>query len=246
MSTEPQRFSHYPAWPLPILVQPVVESEHPCAYFPQRTARMRAFWAPLITPQAYDRFMDAGFRRSGKVIYQPLCTGCRACLPIRVRVDQFKPDKSQRRCRKRNTDLHIQVQLPQLTDEKYELYCRYLRDWHGDEAQDNSRESFERFLFDSPANSVEFTYRDALGHLLAVGICDVSSRTLSSVYHFFDPAHARRGLGTFGVLSEIDYALANGLAFYYLGYWVEGCRSMEYKSSFRPSELLCTDGKWRE
>ena len=31
----------------------------------------------------------------------------------------------------------------------------------------------------------------------------------------------------------------------YLGFWIEGCRAMEYKSNFRPSEILHPDGSWR-
>jgi len=81
--------------------------------------------------------------------------------------------------------------------------------------------------------------------LLAVGICDVCEQSLSSVYFFFDPAHSERGLGTFGALYEIATATRLGIPHYYLGYWIRDCRQMRYKTSFRPCELLGTDGTWR-
>jgi arginine-tRNA-protein transferase len=36
-----------------------------------------------------------------------------------------------------------------------------------------------------------------------------------------------------------------GLPYAYLGYFVKGCRSMEYKGHFKPSEILYPDGTWR-
>jgi len=30
----------------------------------------------------------------------------------------------------------------------------------------------------------------------------------------------------------------------YLGYYIEGCRSMEYKGKFGPNQVLGLDGQW--
>jgi arginine-tRNA-protein transferase len=79
-----------------------------------------------------------------------------------------------------------------------------------------------------------------------VGICDVCSRSLSSVYFYFDPAEASRGLGTFSSLWEIEFARRRAIAYYYLGYWVGGCATMHYKCTFRRHEILHPDGVWRE
>ena len=84
-----------------------------------------------------------------------------------------------------------------------------------------------------------------LGTLAAVGVCDASNRSLSSVYFYFDPAESRRGLGNFGVLQEIDFCRRHGIAHLYLGYWVCDAPAMSYKTRYLPYELLCTDGVWR-
>lgn len=233
----------YPAWKPPLGVKLTTLPEHPCAYLPGRIARTRALWAERMSGEMYHRFMDAGFRRSGKLVYQPICTGCRACLPIRVLVDRFSPSKSQRRCTRRNADLTIAVAAPTLTDEKWEIYSRYIRDWH--KGQGDSRESLEAFLYQSPVETIEFTYRDPSGRLLAVGICDVSAHALSSVYFYFDPSESARRLGTFGAVKEIEFARARGIAHYYLGYWIDECESMRYKAAFEPHQILHPDGKWR-
>lgn len=244
-SSPPANFSHYPGLPPPVRVRLIVTPEHPCPYLPGRVARNRAAWAEQIPGSVYHQFMDAGFRRSGKVLYQPVCRGCRQCQMIRVPVATFRPGKSQRRCRRRNEDLVVTLDNPVPTAEKLALYLRYATDWHGKDKTEEDRESFEAFLYDSPVDTVEYCYRDGSGRLLAVGICDVCPESFSSVYFYHDPAEARRGLGTFGALVEIDDARRMGIPYYYLGYWVDGCRAMQYKGSFRPNELLHPDGVWR-
>jgi arginine-tRNA-protein transferase len=188
--------------------------------------------------------MDAGFRRSGTFIYQPACRGCRECRPIRVPVEEFRPSKSQRRAWRRNADVVVAVGPPEPTEEKFDLYARYARDWHG-KPEPETPESFIDFLYTSPVDTVEMVYRDASGKLLGAGICDACERSLSSVYFYFDPRERRRGLGTFSSMWEIAFARRSRIPYYYVGYWIRECHAMSYKSHFRPSELLGTDGVWR-
>jgi arginine-tRNA-protein transferase len=243
--------SHYPSHPPPVKVPLMVFPDHPCSYLPARLATSRGFVVGEMPGAVYRRFMDAGFRRSGKLMYQPICRGCRMCVPLRVSVQSFQPSKSQRRSRRRNHDLNVNVNLPQATEEKFDLYRRYTTEWHGkptagdDDGGDGGWETFESFLYDSPVDTIEFCYRHPTGRLLAVGICDICPDSLSSVYFYFDPAEAQRSLGTFGALYEIDFARSQGIPSYYLGYWVSGCAAMQYKASFRPCEILHPDGIWR-
>lgn len=241
----PLSFSCYPALPPPVKVNLAVLGEHACSYLPGRLSQSRGAWAEQIPADLYHRFMDAGFRRSGKLLYQPVCRGCRACVPIRVFVATFQPTKSQRRARRRNEDLGVEVGEPAATDEKFDLYQRYMTLRHGRAPAEESRESFEQFLYDSPVATLEFSYRDPTGRLLAVGICDFSRESVSSVYFYFEPSEARRGLGTYGALHEIETAARLGVPYYYLGYWVDGCGAMQYKADLGPAEVLGPDGVWR-
>jgi arginine-tRNA-protein transferase len=68
---------------------------------------------------------------------------------------------------------------------------------------------------------------------------------LSAIYFFYDPDERHRSLGTWNVLSLIEEAGRRRLPYVYLGYYVEGCGSMEYKGRFAPSELRGDDGVWR-
>jgi arginyl-tRNA--protein-N-Asp/Glu arginylyltransferase len=241
-----QRTSHYPSHPSPVEIPLTVLPEHECSYLTGRRAQTRAFMVGKMPGDMYHAFMNAGFRRSGKLVYQPVCLGCRECISVRVPVETFQPSKSQRRCSRRNADLTITASIPTATQEKFELYRRYCTLWHGKKSDDADEwESFETFLYDSPVETVEFSYRDPGGRLLAVGICDICSQSLSSVYFYHEPTESRRGLGTFGALREIEFSRIRGIPYYYLGYWVQGCGTMQYKANFRPFEALFPDGVWR-
>lgn len=204
----------------------------------------RAFWINRLPAGAYRAFMDANFRRSGRMIYQPTCDACRACRQLRVVVDEFAASASQRRCGRKNAELRVTFARPVLTDEKIDLYGKYLHHWHG-RPDEGGANNLGPFLYDSPTDTLEFEYRaPKTDALLAVGICDVSPTSLSSVYFYFDPAHASRGLGTFGALHEIAFARERGIPYYYLGYWIKDCARMNYKARFLPHDVLKAGGGW--
>jgi leucyl-tRNA---protein transferase len=243
-----QQISHWPSWPLPLAPTDVQTTpRHACTYLPGRWATFRAFEADApVSGDAYQRLLDAGFRRSGSMIYQPMCAGCRQCVPLRVPVDTFRPSKSQRRVLNKNQDVVVHTHTPEATPEKWELYDRYQRQWHLHRAAGSEEVlEFVTFLYRSPVPSVEFEYRDRWDKLLGVGIGDLCPISLSSVYFYFDPREAWRSPGTFSALYEIQWARENHLHHWYAGYWIQHCPAMSYKSRFRPCETLSTDGQWR-
>ena len=216
---------------------------HPCSYLPGRRARERGFLADRLDPEAYHALMDRGFRRSGRVFYRPECPACRACVPLRVPVATFRPTKSQRRVLRRNADVEVTAREPCFAEETFALYRRYLAHQHPGGEQDDDKATFRDAFFTPVVDSIEVRYEVA-GRLVAVSLLDACARSLSAVYHFFDPDHARRSLGVFSVLAEIEHCRRLGVPFYYLGYWVQGSAAMEYKADYGPHELL-RDGRWQ-
>jgi arginine-tRNA-protein transferase len=227
---------------------------HPCGYLAEREARS-AFVDPSIRLNAplYGALLDQGFRRSGDFAYRPLCPGCRACLPARIVVQGFSPDRAQRRCLRRNADLH-RVVLSALNDEHYALYRRYLAARHPAGGMDpEDAGAFREFLGCAWGTCEVWEYRingrvdgqldAAAGNtLLAVSVVDRVPRGLSAVYTFFDPDRADRSLGTWAILQQVEWARSDALPYVYLGYWVPGSAKMDYKKNFRPLEILQPSG----
>lgn len=215
---------------------------HPCAYLPGRTAREAVCVLPVQTGRAYEALLRRGFRRAGQIFYRPACPGCAACVPLRVPVEGFRPSRSQRRVWRRNRDVRVTLRRPACDPQRFELFCRH-QDAQFGRRMCGSLEELREAVFDSPIESLELDYR-LDGRLVGVGVVDLCPDALSSVYFFFDPAHARRSLGTLSVLVEIDLARQWGRRWWYAGYWIRECPSMAYKAAFGPHELLTPRG-WR-
>ncbi|MBX3396120.1 MAG: arginyltransferase [Phycisphaerae bacterium] len=219
-----------------------VGEAQPCAYLPGRAATNEFVYLDGLGSSVYQNLMDLGFRRSGDVAYRPRCDGCVECVPIRVPVNDFKATRSQRRSVRKNRDVRISITRPQASDEKWDMYRSYLAEQH-DGTMSDDRESFERFLYRSPIDTIEMTYHID-GDLVGVGILDVTPSCLSSVYFYFDPNHSRRSLGVFSVIMEIEECRRRGLPYWYGGYHVAECQRMAYKADFRPNERLGADSRW--
>ena len=104
---------------------------------------------PIEEP-TYSRLSELGFRRSGDHLYRPHCPQCKACIPARIPVESFQPNRQQSRILKRNRDLELRRTRPRLTDEIYELYSRYINARHADgDMYPPSRQQFQSFLVSS-------------------------------------------------------------------------------------------------
>lgn len=211
----------------------------PCPYLGDR--EFHAFQPdsdPAIMA-SYRQLMDVGFRRSGPIVYLPHCPGCRACRPLRVDALAFAPRRDQRRCARRNADLIVTTSARGIDRERIDLYTRYQDAIHHKPDDDN----IAFLAIDGGVPGGELHARDATGRLLAVSVIDRFDDALSSVYCYYDPDCAERGLGTFMALAEIEACRRNGLRWLYLGFHVVGSPKMAYKARFHPHEIQ-VDGEW--
>lgn len=218
---------------------------HACGYFPDRTAQNLVLdpAAPNLG-QLYGPALERGFRRAGGHLYLPQCAHCHACTPCRVDVARFQPDRTQKRCMRRNADLDIHEVPPEYSDERFALYAHYLHARHtGGGMDDAAPDDFKHFLTApwSPTRFLEFR----LGpRLLALAVTDFCADGLSAVYTCFDPAETARSLGTYAITQQIALARACGLAWVYLGFWIDGHPKMDYKRHFHPLQIR-TQAGWQ-
>lgn len=220
-----------------------ITPEHPCNYLPDRQART-VFVDPAraMNQGLYTMLAAHGFRRSGPHVYRPHCGACRACVPLRVAVDGFKPNRTQKRVYKRNYDVRVKPVEAAYEQEHFELFARYVSARHPGGGMDGSGEAEYRQFLLSPWGRTTLLEMRVDGRLAAVAVTDELTDALSAVYTFYDPALTDRSLGTYAVLMQIDEARRRGLGWLYLGYWIAESPKMSYKERFRPFETLGADG----
>jgi arginyl-tRNA--protein-N-Asp/Glu arginylyltransferase len=216
----------------------------PCPYLPGRIERK--LFTRLTGPDAASLnsiLSEAGFRRSHDIVYRPVCPGCRACVPVRIPIERFRPDRSMRRNRTVNADLAWSERPAVSTEEQYRLFIAYQRHRHRDSDMARmSRDDYRAMIEEGGFCARLIEFRDLEGALRGVALVDLLDDGLSAVYSFYDPGSARRGLGTFVVLALTEEAARRGLSHVYLGYWVGESPKMAYKSRFKPLEMLTETG----
>ncbi len=225
----------------------------PCPYLGGREERK--VFTHLVgdrAPELNNILTQGGFRRSQSIAYRPACEGCRACVSVRVVVDDFRPTQSMRRILRRNADISGDMRVAVPTSEQYAVFRGYLDSRHRDGGMaDMTVLDYAMMVEDSHIETrlIEYRRREpgsaparGQGELIAIALTDVLGDGLSMVYSFFEPDEAYRSLGTFMVLDHITRAQRLGLPFVYLGYWVAGSRKMDYKSRFLPQERLTPEG----
>lgn len=220
-------------------------SSHPCSYLDDQSART-LFVDPeaSISSEQHTRLSQLGFRRSGSHYYIPFCDNCQACVPCRVIVNDFSPGRTFRRILKRNEDLTIRQVYSIATREHYDLYERYINTRHRDgDMFPATQDQYYSFLINS-CSTTSYYQINLNASMAGIIINDVLDDGLSAVYTFFDPDMSDRSLGTFAVLWQIEKAREMKLDHLYLGYWIKQSNKMNYKSRYRPLQLL-TNGSWK-
>ena len=212
---------------------------HECSYLPNQKAST-LFVDPnmIVDPSLYEQLTILGFRRSGTLFYRPNCQNCQACISVRIPISDFNLSKRYKRIYNKNRDLKVNIHPARYEEYQYKLFEKYINERHKDgDMYPTSAEQYKNFLIETkaPTQFCEF-YLD--GHLICVSIIDKLPKDISAVYTFFDPDYASRSLGTYAILWQIEHAKRLNHDYLYLGYWVKDCAKMNYKTQFRPLELL--------
>ena len=231
-----------------------VTAEQPCPYLPGRSERkLFTHLTPDKPIHLIDNLLRGGFRRSQSIAYMPYCEGCRACISVRILVNDFKPTRNMRRINNANRDLRAATSEPHPSPEQYALFRRYIDARHADGGMaDMSVLDYSTMIEETVIDSVMTEYRvksdrpldleASEGELKAAVFCDHLSDGISMVYSYYTPDEPTRSLGTYMILDHIERARKLGLPYLYLGYWIEGSPKMDYKARFAPQEHLTPQG----
>ena len=216
----------------------------PCNYLPEQNERLLvATDERLQNSDSYSWLMAQGFRRSGDQMYRPHCEICQACQSVRVVVNEFSASTSQRRVLKKNRQYEIRINT-HIEKSYYALYENYINSIHQDGTMYPANyEQFKSFLSNNIAEQIfiEVWHGEKL---ISVAITDILIDALSAVYTFYHPEYKNQSLGVFSILSQIEYAKTFGKRYLYLGYQIDDCQKMNYKTRYFPYQILTTN-QWK-
>lgn len=226
---------------MPLHIQEFLTQEDQCSYLPNKMSKFHYVLIDECPLDLYESLLFRGFRRFGKAFFRHMCNSCIDCISLRVPVQTFKPNKSQRKALKNNQDVRIELCKPEYTDTHLNLYNKYhnhqkeVKNWAFTEHSSN--EYIQSYIDGAQDFGHEVKY--FLGDtLVAVGFIDILKNAISSIYFYYDPAYKNRSLGTFSVLMEMELCKQFEVEYLFLGYWVQDCPSMQYKASFKPHQTL--------
>lgn len=221
-----------------------------CGYLPEQRWSLEYEMVADLGPAEYEDRLQQGWRRFGAMLFHPRCPACQACQSLRVVVAEFAPNRSQRRAWQANHGvIDVRVGPPRVSRAKLDLYDRFhafqtdLKGWPEHPPKDVA--SYRETYVHNPPFTEEWCYY-LQGRLVGVGYADRLPTSMSAIYCFYDPDERGRSLGTFNVLSLLAECGQRRLPFLYLGYFVDGCRSLEYKANFKPNQARHADGQWRD
>jgi len=189
------------------------------------------------TAQNCQELVERGFRRFGKMYFRPICEGCNECQSIKIDVNNFKFSKSHKRIIKKAAHIKSYLQVPTLSQahldlfKKYHLFMKDKKDWAYSET--TPEHYYQSFVTGHSEFGYEVLYFDE-DRLIGVDLIDILEDGISSIYFYYDPDYSKYSLGKLSLYNQIKYASQSQKKWIYLGYYVEDCPSLSYKSEYKP------------
>lgn len=218
-----------------------------CSYLPEQQERILVLIdSEFNAPYFYPSLIANGFRRNGDQLYRPQCELCQACQSLRIPVKDFKISKSQKRILSKNK--HLSVVLSKAPkDNYYALYARYINTLHRDGTMfPATQKQYDDFLISTWNQPLYLEVYDN-EKLIAVSVTDQvyakKTQAWSAFYCFFDPEYRKNSIGKFAILSQLTLANQYDIDWLYLGYQIDACQKMNYKTEFKPHQLF-KDDEW--
>ncbi len=212
-----------------------------CSYLENRHQTMHYKIIEESSTDNCSRLIERGWRRFGNMFFRPVCRECTACESLKIDVKNYRFSKSERRVIRKNADLRTIIQRPSMTQahlDLFTLYHDYKADHRGWETQTiNARNYYMSFVHGYNDYGYEVLYFDK-ETLIGVDLIDILPNGISSIYFYYHPDYSERSLGRYSLYKQIVMAQENNLDWIYLGYYVQGCQSLEYKNQYDPLFLL--------
>jgi len=212
-----------------------------CPYLPNKIFIQRYFVHNCLNEYELEYLLSEGWRKFGYYFFKPECPECFECIPVRVLTEEYVPTRSQKRVLRKNKAIGVYITQTCFSEERYKIFEKHSKIRFN---QKTTKESFEYNFCISAVPSFVMEYRIE-DKLFGTGYIDNALNSLSSIYFAFDPDYSYLSPGILSSIVEIHTGKTLGKKYYYLGYYVENNKTMEYKLRFLPYELYnWIEKKW--
>lgn len=214
-----------------------------CGYFKDRKSLFEEYLLEDITEVEFEYLLAHGMRHFGDYYFRPRCRDCHECIPVRIRTEKFQMTRNQKRAYKECREIKMKAGPPRYSKEKFQLYLGHKKRFQPLQDDVEDEQNFRLSFYVQTPFGIEFEYY-LDDKLIGVALGDVTGKSFSAIYTFYDAQYSRMSLGTFSIIRQLEYSLEQGIQFFYLGYYIGGNKSLCYKANFRPNEVYL-EGEWR-
>ena len=214
-----------------------------CGYFKDRKSLFEEYLLEDISEVEFEYLLSHGLRHFGEYYFRPRCLNCHECVPIRLRVDEFSPSRSQKRSFSTSSQVEIRQGRPHYSHKKFELYLNHKKRFISLQDDVEDEENFRLSFYAKTPFGMEFEYY-LNGKLIGVALADVTRKTFSAIYTFYATEVSQLSLGTYSILKQIQFCKDRGISYFYMGYFIATNKSLSYKANFRPNEVYINH-EWR-
>jgi len=214
-----------------------------CGYFKDQKSLFEEYLLEDMSEVEFEYLLAHGMRHFGDYYFRPRCLDCYQCIPIRVRSEEFKVTRRQKRALKSCDNVRVKIGEPRYADEKFDLYIRHKKKFCALQDDVEDEQNFRLSFYVNTNFGIEFEYY-LDEKLVGIALGDHTSNTFSAIYTFYDISDSKLSLGTFSILKQLEFCRQRGVKFFYLGYYIGDNHSLKYKGDFRPNEIYI-DQSWR-
>ena len=172
------------------------------------------------------------------------CAFCKACVPLRIVVDDFKLSANQRKFMKGNADLVVQVTTSHLDHEEYSLYLdHFLCRFHPNGSKAVDPHTYMRSKL--AHTHMQIVRAPESKKLIGILFFEDYGDSLYAASQIYDPRISeKRSLGHFGIMKLIEYAQSQPrVKHIYLGSWAKDSGLIGYKERYQPLEAKMGAGE---
>ena len=214
-----------------------------CGYFKDRDSLFEEYLLEDISEVEFEYLLAHGMRHFGDYFFRPRCQDCQQCIPIRLRTEDFRLTRSQKRVLSACKEVRVEIGKPKYSEGKFQLYLNHKKRFNTLQDDVEDEQNFRLSFYVNTPFGIEFEYY-LDDKLIGVALGDHTSNTFSAIYTFYDAPDAKMGLGNFSILKQLEFSSAHKIRYFYLGYYISKNQSLTYKAGFRPNEVYM-DNAWR-